>query len=67
MKKLTFSIMGRGAPIFFITYNETSDETNYFTIGDDLSESVVDCIYNVESNLILASLHSNCDDYNFDF
>ncbi|MCD4694664.1 MAG: hypothetical protein K8S16_00380, partial [Bacteroidales bacterium] len=60
-----FFYNGEGGTNIFYTYNETSGEAPPFAIGDDLSVSVVDCIYNAESNLILAILHSNSDDGNF--
>ncbi|MCF8369198.1 MAG: T9SS type A sorting domain-containing protein [Bacteroidales bacterium] len=57
-----FFYNGEGGTNIYYTYHETSTEAVPIAIGDDLSVSVVDCIYNAASNLVLAILHSNCED-----
>jgi len=61
-----FFYNGDGGSDYYATYDETNDQKTYHKIGGedkDLSETTIDCIYNKESNLVLASLYSQCDNY----
>ncbi|MBM3436470.1 MAG: hypothetical protein FJY07_09680, partial [Bacteroidetes bacterium] len=58
-----FFYNGDGGSNIYAQYDETSDETTFIPFGEDYSFSAIDCIYNKESDLILASLQTNCDDY----
>ncbi len=60
-----FFYNGDGGSNIYYSWDETNDVATISKIDEDvdLSESVVDCIYNKESNLVLASIQSQCDGY----
>ncbi|MCB2220937.1 MAG: T9SS type A sorting domain-containing protein [Bacteroidetes bacterium] len=60
-----FFYNGDGGSNIYYTWDETNDVAIISKIDEDvdLSESAIDCIYNNESNLVLASIQSQCDGY----